>query len=233
MAYNGLNEQRNISLRIGISNYELKRNNFIKKLINHEYNLQTMAVNSLKAFLVDQRHQEASNGDIKKNICNRIRDKNVRVMGQALRMLLHNVKEEKSKDAARWLKIKGICNRLKDSNTRIMGMGWNKLLEAHKHKSYKTKEKMRYIISTLTDIDAKMRWMAYSGLKENKYRQDESSNNVQFSEFQKKILTKQLTEKLVSKQKNAAISVFRGLLVESKVQKKDQDNLLKSFLRSF
>merc|ERR1711957_666810 len=51
---------------------------------------------------------------------------------------------------------------------RLMSAGWNKLLEAHKARNGMLKEKLRFVIKTLTDKDAAFTLMAYNQLKQRK-----------------------------------------------------------------
>merc|ERR1711935_870284 len=50
----------------------------------------------------------------------------------------------------------------------LMSAGWNKLLEAHKARNGMLKEKLRFVIKTLTDKDAAFTLMAYNQMKQRK-----------------------------------------------------------------
>merc|ERR1711881_452365 len=63
-------------------------------------------------------------------------------------------------------KQRGIMRRIVDSNTRLMSAGWNKLLEESKARSAMLKNKLRFVIKTLTDKDAAYTLMAYNALKQ-------------------------------------------------------------------
>merc|ERR1712110_306183 len=69
-------------------------------------------------------------------------------------------------------KQRGIMRRIVDSNVRLMSAGWNKLLEAHKARNNMLKEKLRFVIKTLTDKDAAFTLMAYNQLKQRKLMLD-------------------------------------------------------------
>merc|ERR1711941_104733 len=56
--------------------------------------------------------------------------------------------------------------RIVDSNVRLMGAGWNKLLESWKARNNNLKEKLRFVIKTLTDKDAAFTLMAYNQMKQ-------------------------------------------------------------------
>merc|ERR1712066_873509 len=51
-------------------------------------------------------------------------------------------------------------------NVRLMSAGWNKLLEEWKARNNNLKEKLRFVIKTLTDKDAAFTLMAYNALKQ-------------------------------------------------------------------
>merc|ERR1712159_13035 len=56
----------------------------------------------------------------------------------------------------------GIVN----SNVRLMSAGYNKLVEEWKARQNNLKDKLKFVIKTLTDKDAQMSMMAYNGLKQ-------------------------------------------------------------------
>merc|ERR1711990_218586 len=56
--------------------------------------------------------------------------------------------------------------RIVDSSVRLMSAGWNKLLEAHKARNNMLKEKLRFVIKTLTDKDAAFTLMAFNQMKQ-------------------------------------------------------------------
>merc|ERR1711939_1195830 len=66
----------------------------------------------------------------------------------------------------------GIMRRIVDSNVRLMSAGWNKLLESWKARNNNLKEKLRFVIKTLTDKDAAFTLMAYNQLKQRKLMLD-------------------------------------------------------------
>merc|ERR1712195_193947 len=55
--------------------------------------------------------------------------------------------------------------RMVDSNARLMGAGYNKLIEAWKAGQNELKNKLRFVIKTLTDKDAAFTLMAYNQMK--------------------------------------------------------------------
>merc|ERR1712066_80543 len=61
---------------------------------------------------------------------------------------------------------RGIMRRIVDSNTRLMSAGYNKLIEEWKARQNSLKEKLRFVIKTLTDKDAQYILAGYNGLKQ-------------------------------------------------------------------
>merc|ERR1712048_1391880 len=59
-----------------------------------------------------------------------------------------------------------ILRRIMDSNVRLMGAGYNKLIEEWKARQGMLKDKLKFVIKTLTDKDAQMSLMAFNGLKQ-------------------------------------------------------------------
>merc|ERR1712232_645258 len=64
------------------------------------------------------------------------------------------------------MKMRGICNRMVDSNVRLMGAGFNKLVEEWKARMAEIKDKLKFILRSLTDQQAKYILMAYNGLQQ-------------------------------------------------------------------
>merc|ERR1739844_75786 len=56
--------------------------------------------------------------------------------------------------------------RVIDSNVRLMSAGYNKLLEEWKARQNNLKEKLRFVIKSLTDKDAQYILAGYNGLKQ-------------------------------------------------------------------
>merc|ERR1711957_1079093 len=65
-------------------------------------------------------------------------------------------------------KQRGIMRRIVDSNARLMSAGYNKLIEEWKERTRLLKEKLKFVIKTLTDKDAAFSLMAYNQLKQRK-----------------------------------------------------------------
>merc|ERR1712183_808361 len=73
---------------------------------------------------------------------------------------------DRAAEIALMAKQRGIMRRIVDSNVRLMSAGWNKLLEAWKARNGMLKEKLRFVIKTLTDKDAAFTLMAYNQMKQ-------------------------------------------------------------------
>merc|ERR1712224_1019581 len=89
---------------------------------------------------------------------------NVRFMGMGFRQA--NQWAEAERERALMAKQRGIMRRMVDSNVRLMGAGYNKLIEEWKARQGMLKDKLKFVIKTLTDKDAQMSMMAFNGLKQ-------------------------------------------------------------------
>merc|ERR1712183_849393 len=88
-----------------------------------------------------------------------------RFMGMGFRQALQWTVHDREAEIALMAKQRGIMRRIVDSNVRLMSAGWNKLLEAHKARNNMLKEKLKFVIKTLTDKDAAYTLMAYNQMK--------------------------------------------------------------------
>merc|ERR1712085_221683 len=104
----------------------------------------------------------------KDRILRRIMNQNVRFMGMGFRQAMQWMEAAREAEIALMAKHRGIMRRMVDSNARLMSAGWNKLLEAHKARNGMLKEKLRFVIKTLTDKDASFTLMAYNQMKQRK-----------------------------------------------------------------
>merc|ERR1712227_895668 len=102
----------------------------------------------------------------KDRILRRIMDGNVRMMGTGFRQAFQWM--EKSRDEERRLmqRQRGIMRRIVDSNTRLMSAGYNKLIEEWKARGNMLKDRLKFVIKTLTDKDAAFILAGYNGLKQ-------------------------------------------------------------------
>merc|ERR1712119_250297 len=101
-------------------------------------------------------------------ILRRIMNQNVRFMGMGFRQALQWTVAAREAEIALMAKQRGIMRRIIDSNVRLMSAGWNKLLEEWKARNGMLKDKLKFVIKTLTDKDAAFTLMAYNQLKQRK-----------------------------------------------------------------
>merc|ERR1711988_1402942 len=160
MAYNSLQQRAAMLNGAGMSNTEMLKIQLIKRLTNKGYNLQVMGVNCIREFLTNERYLEEMarleaerQAKEKDRILRRIMNGNLRMMGTAFRQALQWTVADREAEIARARRMRGIMNRIVDSNTRLMGMGYNKLVEEWKARQAAMKEKLRFVIATLTDKD--------------------------------------------------------------------------------
>merc|ERR1712160_85035 len=160
---------------VGLGDSEMKKCQLIKRLTNQGYNLQVMGVNCVREFLTSARADEERAREEferqqkeKDRILRRIMNTNLRFMGMGFRQALQWMVAAREAEIALMAKQRGIMRRIVDSNVRLMSAGWNKLLEAHKARNGMLKEKLRFVIKTLTDKDAAFTLMAYNQLKQRK-----------------------------------------------------------------
>merc|ERR1711937_270529 len=102
----------------------------------------------------------------KDRILRRIMNGNLRMMGTGFRQALQWTVFARDAERALIAKQRGIMRRIVDSNVRLMSAGWNKLLEEWKARNNNLKEKLRFVIKTLTDKDAAFMLMAYNAMKQ-------------------------------------------------------------------
>merc|ERR1711957_759111 len=123
MAYNGMKQQAHKLQGLGMGNAEMKKMNFIKKIMNSAYNLQTMAINSLKEFLKNERDQESEDqrnyeNEMKEKgrIIRLISDSNLRLLAAGFRKSLLFTKDEMDKESNLVKKQRGIFRKMLDAN---------------------------------------------------------------------------------------------------------------------
>merc|ERR1712160_144820 len=173
MAYNQMKQRMLMLNGVGLGDAEMKKCQLIKRLTNQGYNLQVMAINCIKDYLESERIREENERaeferqqKEKDRILRRIMNTSVRFMGMGFRQALQWTIAAREAEIALMAKQRGIMRRIVDSNVRLMSAGWNKLLEAHKARNGMLKEKLRFVIKTLTDKDAAFTLMAYNQMKQ-------------------------------------------------------------------
>merc|ERR1711976_543578 len=167
-------KQRMLMLNgVGMGDAGMKKVQLIKRLTNQGYNLQVMAVNAVREYLTSERAaEEAARAEYerqqkeKDRILRRIMNGNLRVMGAGFRQAYQWTIFAREAEIALMAKQRGIMRRIVDSNVRLMSAGWNKLLESWKANNAMLRNKLRFVIKTLTDKDAAFTLMAYNQLKQ-------------------------------------------------------------------
>merc|ERR1711981_1046897 len=175
MAYNAMKQRMNMLNGVGMGDAGMKKVQLIKRLTNQGHNLQVMAVNSIREYLTSEREAEERAREEferqqkeKDRILRRIMNGNLRMMGTGFRQAFQWMEFDRAAEIALMAKQRGIMRRIVDSNVRLMSAGWNKLLEEWKARNGMLKEKLRFVIKTLTDKDAAFTLMAYNQLKQRK-----------------------------------------------------------------
>merc|ERR1712139_144135 len=179
MAYNQMKQRCLMLNGVGMGDAGMKKVQLIKRLTNQGYNLQVMGINCIREFLTsEQRREEAARLEYerqqkeKDRILRRIMNGNLRMMGTGFRQAFQWMEADREHERHMMFKQRGIMRRIIDSNVRLMSAGWNKLLESWKARTGMLKEKLRFVIKTLTDKDAAYTLMAYNQLKQRKLMLD-------------------------------------------------------------
>merc|ERR1712232_197533 len=175
MAYNALKQRMLMMNGVGLGDAEMKKVQLIKRLTNKGHNFQVMAVNATREFLVSERDREEREREEyerqqkeKDRILRRIMNGNLRMMGTGFRQALQWTVHDREAEIALMAKQRGIMRRIVDGNVRLMSAGWNKLLESWKARNGMLRDKLKFVIKTLTDKDAAFTLMAYNQLKQRK-----------------------------------------------------------------
>jgi triphosphoribosyl-dephospho-CoA synthetase len=232
---------------VGMDNAEQKKIQLIKRLTSKGYNLQVMACNGLQEFLVDERRREEADKleyerqqKEKKRILGRIMDSNVRMMGSGFRQSFQWMQDAREAERQLIFRQRGVMNRMVDSNVRLMSAGFNKLVEEWKARQAEAKEKLRFILKSLTDIDARYILCAYNGL----VQRCAMLNGVGMDNSQQKKI--QLIKRLTSKGYNLQVMACNGLQeflaserraeeaarLEHERQQKEKDRILRRIMDS-
>merc|ERR1712193_285612 len=158
---------------VGMGDAGMKKVQLIKRLTNQGYNLQVMAVNAVREYLVSERDREEREREEyerqqkeKDRILRRIMNGNLRMMGTGFRQALQWTVHDREAEIALMARQRGIMRRIVDGNVRLMSAGWNKLLEEWKARNGMLKDKLKFVIKALTDKDANYKLMAYNQMKQ-------------------------------------------------------------------
>merc|ERR1711862_243348 len=88
------------------------------------------------------------------------------MMGTGFRQAFQWMETQREAERLLMFKQRGIMRRMVDSNTRLMSAGYNKLTEEWKARGNMLKDKLKFVIKTLTDKDAAYILAGYNGLKQ-------------------------------------------------------------------
>merc|ERR1711976_1128790 len=161
-------------------------------------------------------------------------------MGIAFRQALQWTVADREAEIKRAMKMRGIMNRIVDSNVRLMGMGYNKLIEEWKARMAEIRDKLKFVIKSLTDQQAKYILMAYNGLQQRAAMLNGvGMNNTEMLKIQ---LIKRLTNKGYNLQV-MGVNAIREFLVDQRIrdelarqeaerQAKEKDRILRRIMDS-
>merc|ERR1712091_158799 len=173
MAYNAMKQRCLMLNGVGMGDAGMKKVQLIKRLTNQGYNLQVMAVNAVREYLTSEREaEEAARLEYerqqkeKDRILRRIMNGNLRMMGTGFRQAFQWMEFDRAAEIALMARQRGIMRRIVDGNVRLMSAGWNKLLESWKANNAMLRDKLKFVIKTLTDKDAAFTLMAYNQMKQ-------------------------------------------------------------------
>merc|ERR1719238_2406817 len=142
-------------------------------------------------------------------------DSNVRFMGIGFRQALQWTIADREAEIAKARRMRGIMNRIVDSNVRLMGMGFNKLVEEWKARMAEIRDKLKFVIRSLTDQQAKFILMAYNGLQQRAAMLNGAGmSNTEMMKIQ---LIKRLTNKGYNMQV-MGVNAIREFLTAARVQ---------------
>merc|ERR1712054_563121 len=165
MAYNAMKQRCLMLNGVGMGDAGMKKVQLIKRLTNQGYNLQVMGVNAVREYLTSERDREEREREEferqqkeKDRILRRIMNGNLRMMGTGFRQALQWTVHDREAEIALMARQRGIV--------RLMSAGWNKLLESWKANNAMLRDKLKFVIKTLTDKDAAFTLMAYNQMKQ-------------------------------------------------------------------
>merc|ERR1712087_88464 len=249
MAYNQLKQRMLMLNGVGMGDAGMKKVQLIKRLTNQGHNLQVMGVNSIREYLTSERDAEERAREEferqqkeKDRILRRIMNVNLRFMGMGFRQALQWMVADRDAERALMAKQRGIMRRIVDSNVRLMSAGWNKLLESWKARTGMLKEKLRFVIKTLTDKDAAYTLMAYNQLKQRKLMLDGVGFGEDVATKLKIRLLRKLTDTGYNLQVMGLVAIKEYLVserdreeaerLEFERQQKEKDRILRRIMNS-
>merc|ERR1711976_289141 len=209
--------------------------------------VQAMGVNAIREYLTNARYEDEMarleferQAKEKDRILRRIMNGNLRMLGTAFRQALQWTVADREAEIARAKRMRGIMNRIVDSNVRLMGMGYNKLIEEWKARMAEIKDKLKFVIRSLTDQQAKHILMAYNGLQQRAAMLNGvGMNNTEMLKIQ---LIKRLTNKGYNMQVMGVNAIREYLAsdrnademarLEAERQAKEKDRILRRIMDS-
>ena len=160
---------------MGLTDQEAKKTQLIKRLTNMPFDLQCQGWNKFIDFLKwarqcekDEKEQHERDQKEKDRVIRRIMNKGLRDAGMAFRQARIHTSEEAEKERILMFKQRGIMRKMSDTGVRLMGMGFNKLIEEWKSNNSMLRDKLKFLLKTLTDRDSAKVLQAYNGLKRRK-----------------------------------------------------------------
>jgi hypothetical protein len=120
-------------------------------------------------------------------------NKGLRDRGMAFRQARTHANDEAEKERILVYKQRGIMRKMSDVSTRLLGMGFNKLVEEWKAQQAMLRNKLKFVMKTLTDRGLAKVLQAYNGLKRRKMMLD--GLGMSDKEAKKVQLIKRLTNK--------------------------------------
>merc|ERR1712170_197749 len=221
MAYNQLKQRMPMLNGVGLGDAEMKKVQLIKRLTNQGHNLQVMGVNSIREYLASERNAEElarleaeRQAKEKDRILRRIMNGNLRMLGTAFRQALQWTVADREAEIARARRMRGIMNRIVDSNVRLMSAGYNKLIEEWKARMAALREKLRFVIATLTDNEKKFILMAYNQLKQRKLMLEGVGFSDDAAQKLKIRLIRKLTDSAYNMQTQGIVAIREWLASE-------------------
>merc|ERR1712087_1103870 len=221
MAYNGLKQRALMLSGVGMGDAQMKKIALIKRLTDQGFNLQCMAVNQLFDFLESEREREEAarleyerQQKEKDRILRRIMDSNVRFMGMGFRQAAQWTQAEIERERLLMQRQRGIMRRIVDSNVRLMSAGYNKLIEEAKARQNNLKDKLKFVIKTLTDVDAAQTLMAYNQMKQRMLMMNGVGFGEDAAQKLKMRLIRKLTDQGFNLQSMAVVQLFEFLKSE-------------------
>jgi Pyruvate/2-oxoacid:ferredoxin oxidoreductase gamma subunit len=224
-AYNSLKQRSRMLSGEGMGLASMKKVQLIKRLTNQSHNQQVMAVNSLVQFLVhekdadEMRKAEYERQQREKDrILRRIMDSNLRMAGLGFRQAYDWMLAQREQELTLITKQRGIINRILHSTVRLMGFAYNALIAEAKNRKESLRNRMKYLIKSLTDKDAGYMIAAYNGLKQRCRMLDGEGMGVS---TMKKI---QLVKRLTNQSHNLQVMAVNSLQALLRVGR-EQDEL--------